>query len=394
MAFNKPFCRSNTFSYKWDTPQLSREHPAIIPFSVADSDYPTARTIVKAIKRRCCHGAFGYTYVDDGFRDTVVSWVGRHYGYRIKPDWVLTSPGVVSALYWSVHAYTAPGDTVVIQPPVYRPFYQVVTNAGRILALNRLKDLGTKYEIDYNDLEDKFKSGAKMMILCSPHNPVGRVWTKPELERLVNLAKKYNVTLVSDEIHCDFILFGNRFTSLGAYVPDYKKIIVLFAPSKTFNIAGLDLACVIAPDDVMRKELVTIFSENFISASNPLSIAAARAAFSKSDQWLSRQIIHLENNIQYLYGFFQKNIPEAVLYKIEGTYLVWIKISFLEKPADQVTAELIDYGIAVNSGTMYGAAYSDYIRFNVACCHRQLKKGLEKFYRYAEDNKNEKLRNR
>src|SRR5690554_5802527 len=248
MSFKKLFRRVNTYSYKWDCPRLEKRPRSLLPFSVADSDYPTARAIIGALRKRCRHGAFGYTYIDDSMYDIITSWVKRRYRYQIKPEWILTSPGVVTALYWVVHAYTSPGDTVVIQPPVYYPFYRVVEAAGRNLALSPLLDRGSTYDIDFADLESKFKDGAKMMILCSPHNPVGRVWSRSELDRLIRLARKYNVLIVSDEIHCDIIMPENDFVSVVEYSGDDRNVVILFAPSNTFNLSGFKRSFIIVPD--------------------------------------------------------------------------------------------------------------------------------------------------
>ena len=250
---------------------------------------------------------------------------------------MLTAPGVVNAIYWTIRACVAPGETVVIQTPVYQPFYRIVPDGGANLTVNPLIDARDHYEIDFADLEAKFRSGAKMLIFCSPHNPVGRVWRRDELEQLVALAKKYDVMLVSDEIHCDFVLFDNRFTSLASFYPEYEKIVVLIAPSKTFNVAGLKFSLIIAPDADIRARIAKTLDTNCISASNPLSIEAARAAYERGDRWLDCQLAHIEKNFRIVADFFRDNFPEAIVYHLEGTYLVWVRISFLGRPVKQIT---------------------------------------------------------
>lgn len=386
MAFNRNFNRKNTHSYKWDMPRLGGKRPDdIIALSVADSDYPTAPIVKRALRKRVAHGAFGYTYVDDGFFRAVSAWTSRRYGYRPEPGWMLTAPGVVNAIYWTIRACVAPGETVVIQTPVYQPFYRIVPDGGANLTVNPLIDARDHYEIDFADLEAKFRSGAKMLIFCSPHNPVGRVWRRDELEQLVALAKKYDVMLVSDEIHCDFVLFDNRFTSLASFYPEYEKIVVLIAPSKTFNVAGLKFSLIITPDADIRARIAKTLDTNCISASNPLSIEAARAAYERGDRWLDCQLAHIEKNFRIVADFFRDNFPEAIVYHLEGTYLVWVRISFLGRPVKQITEELIGYGLALNPGSMFGPDGEGFVRINLACGRRRLREALDRFRKYAND---------
>ncbi len=392
MSFNRKFSRKNTRSYKWDLPRLTGPRPDdIIALSVADSDYPTAPVVRRALEKRVRHGAFGYTYIDEDFYRATADWSERRYGYRPEPGWMFSTPGVVNAIYWTIRACVAPGEAVVIQPPIYHPFYRVVPDAGATLALNVLRDTGKSYEIDFSDLEKKFRSGAKMLIFCSPHNPAGRVWSRAELERLVGLARKYDVILASDEIHCDFILFENRFTSLGSFFSEYQKIVVFIAPSKTFNLAGLHFSLIIAPDADIRRRIEEKLDRNYASAANPLSIEAARAAYERGDSWLARQRAHIEENVRFLEAYFRENIPEAIVYRAEGTYLAWVKMAFLNRPAERMTEELIDYGLAVNPGSIYGDAYGDFIRINVACPLPRLEEGLRRLCRYVADIKRSRL---
>lgn len=214
---------------------------------------------------------------------------------------------------------------------------------------------------------------------CSPHNPAGRVWSRAELERLVGLARKYDVILASDEIHCDFILFENRFTSLGSFFSEYQKIVVFIAPSKTFNLAGLRFSLIIAPDADIRRRIEEKLDRNYAGAANPLSIEAARAAYERGDSWLARQRAHIEENVRFLEAYFRENIPEAIVYRAEGTYLAWVKMAFLNRPAERMTEELIDYGLAVNPDRSTGTLTATLFASTSLARSRGWKKGLGAF---------------
>jgi len=380
--FNKPFNRANTASHKWSHP-----HKDIISFSIADSDYPTAKPIIKALKNRIKHGAFGYTLVDDEYRDILKDWVNKKYNYNIEKKWIVTSPSVVTSLFYLINSLTSEKAKVIIQSPVYNPFYNVVTSNNRILIENKLINDNNNYSIDFLDLEAKFQDDAQMFIFCSPHNPVGRVYTYQEIERVVNLCKKYDIILVSDEIHCDLILNNNQFTSVGRFIGEYDKMIICTAPSKTFNLAGLQLSNMFISNKDYRKIMYKTLSERSLREPNVLAITACKAAYSKCDKWLAAQINHIENNYLFLKNYFKEFIKDEVITNLEGTYLVWVDFRYLKMTSKEIVDSLIDYKIVVNSGTMYGTDYDGYIRINIACSKGQLKKGLDAINRFVKERK-------
>lgn len=385
MSSFKTLNRFATSSVKWDLIGQKTGKDNFLSFSIADSDYLTAEPIIDALKKRVDHGAFGYTFVDDEYYEIVQAWVKRQYDYQVEREWIITSPGVVTSLFHLVDLLTEKNDKIVIQPPVYNPFYQVVENNGRSLVLNRLINRNGRYYIDFEDLEKQFISGVKMMILCNPHNPIGRVWSKDELARLVNLCKQYRVFLISDEIHCDIILSDDKFTSIGHFINQYDQVVICTAPSKTFNIAGLHISNLFIPCPKIKELISKDFCNESLTCPNLLAITACKAAYTKCDNWLVEQLAHLRNNFLYLKTFFRKYIPQAKVTEAEGTYLAWIDLSFLKMSGSAIVTELQEYGIFLNNGCIYSRVPDSFIRINFACSTEQLAAGLKIIQLFVND---------
>lgn len=385
--FNKSINRLNTSSTKWDSIKIRTKKENILPFWVADSDYMTAKPIMEALTSRIKNGAFGYTYVDQEYLEIVKDWVGRRYQYQIEKDWIVTTPGVVTALFFAVGALTTPEAKIIVQSPVYNPFYSVITNNNRRIRENKLIPTGNTYEMDFINLEVLLKEGVEMMILCNPHNPVGRVWKEEEILKVVQLCKQYNCLLVSDEIHCDLVFKEYPFTSIGKYFDYYDNMVICTAPSKTFNIAGLMTSNVIIKNVALREKLKRELSIRSLGEPNLLGLEACKAAYTQCDDWLEAQVEHIKKNASLVYRYFKKVIPEAKIAKLEGTYLMWIDMRFMHLSSEILVKKLIDYGIYVNSGVMYGADYDGFIRFNIACPKEQLQKGLEIIGKFVTEYK-------
>lgn len=385
--FNKPINRLNTSSLKWDSIKIRTEKENVLPFWVADSDYMTAKPIMEALTSRIKNGAFGYTYVDQEYLEIVKNWVWRRYQYRIEKDWIVTTPGIVPALFFAINALTTPEAKIIIQSPVYNPFYSVIINNNRKILENKLLPIDNTYQMDFINLEALLKEGAEMMILCSPHNPVGRVWTEAEILKVVKLCKQYNCLLVSDEIHCDLVFKEYPFTSIGKYFHLYDKMIICTAPSKTFNIAGLMTSNIIIKDLTLREKFKRELSIRSIGDPNLFGIEACKAAYTKCDDWLEAQVKHIQKNAMLVNQYFKKHIPEAKIAKLEGTYLMWIDMRFMHLTSETLVKKLIDYGIFVNPGAMYGADYDGFIRLNIACPQQQLQKGLEIIGKFVAEYK-------
>lgn len=381
--FNKPFSRLNTSCYKWD---YLREEAGktLIPFTTADSDYPTAPEIIAALKERVEHGAFGYSYLDQEYYEILGRWTAERYGYEIKPEWVLATTGVVSSLMFSVLALTDENAKILIYTPVYNLFYDVVKRSGRRLVESKLLLEDGKYRINFRETEEILKDGVDMIIFCSPHNPVGRVWTREETETLLAMADKYGTLFVSDEIHCDLLLGGSRFTSAGKYFREHENIILVFAPSKTFNLAGLHLANMVVPNALHRKRLRD-FIGGFYIGPDLLAVVACKAAYGKCAYWVDLQNEHLTEQYAHLVSFFRERIPEAQIAPLEGTYLAWVDFRFLGMSSEELNAGLADYGVRFNRGDLYGSDYDGFLRINLACSRDQLAQGLWALANFVND---------
>lgn len=367
--------------YKWDMRKTD-----YIPFTIADADYSTATPIIEALQERVSYPVFGYTFVDEEYKSILINWFKHHYKYYILKEWIIPTSGVVTSLHFAVESLTSINAKVIIQTPVYTPFYRIIKDNNRILIENKLTNINECYKIDFNDLEEKLKD-SEMLILCNPHNPVGRVYTYNEIKMIVEMCKKYNVIIVSDEIHCDLMINNNEFTSVGRFLDFYDKMVICTAPSKTFNIPGLQNANIIIKNNDIRYILRKLFNSRSVGP-NLLGITACKAAYFECEEWLKSQLIHLTNNYQYLKDFFTLNIKQAKVSKLEGTYLVWINLKFLNFTSMELVKKLQEYGIGVNPGTDYGNDYDGYIRINIACSKNQLNKGLNVLKKFIDEEVN------
>ena len=374
--FNKPFSRINTSCIKWDyqIEQFGKDN--LIPFWIADSDYQTAPPIIESLVERCKHGAFGYSFLDHEYKDIIRNYVLRKYHYLVSSDAIITTPTVLTSLYYVISTLTSQNATIVIQTPVYNPFYNVIENNNRLIRQNKLINNDGIYTIDFEDLETAFQNNAKMLIFCNPHNPVGRVWTKEEVKRVVDLCKKYHVILVSDEIHCDLVYQNREFISAGRFFDDYDQILIVTSVSKTFNLAGLYISNIFIPNQKLRFPVIKVLKEHSIASSNILAVTALKAAYTKCDEWLSQQLNHLYNNALYLNDFFKKYLPKAIVAPLEGTYLMWIDLRYLNLSSEEIGKKLVEKGVGINEGAIYGEDYDGFIRINIACSLQQLQQGL------------------
>ncbi len=378
--FDEYLDRHNTDSYKWDTLDDSN----MLPFWIADSDYKTFEGIKEKIIERANHEAYAYTYASDSYYKAVINWYKDTKNVKLKKEWIVPFSGVVTALYLSVMLYTKKKDYVTISTPVYNPFFDVILGNGRGLLENKLVIDGNTYKIDFDDLDDKL-SKSKMFILCSPHNPVGRCFRVDEIKQIVELCKKHKVILVCDEIHSDIIMNDSKFTSIIEFLDDYNKIIVCTAPSKTFNIAGIQCANIIIKNKTLREKFTNLISAASMSTPNIFALTACKEAYTNGKKWMEEQNRYLTNTRDYVYDFFKKYIPKAKVFKLEATYLMWIDMSYLGLTQDALVDGLKKAGVVINSGTKYSPDYVGYIRLNIACPLEQVKKGLERIRKFVEE---------
>ena len=378
--FDEYLDRHNTDSYKWDTLDDSN----MLPFWIADSDYKTFEGIKEKIIERANHEAYAYTYASDSYYKAVINWYKDTKNVKLKKEWIVPFSGVVTALYLSVMLYIKKKDYVTISTPVYNPFFDVILGNGRGLLENKLVIDGNTYKIDFDDLDDKL-SKSKMFILCSPHNPVGRCFRVDEIKQIVELCKKHKVILVCDEIHSDIIMNDSKFTSIIEFLDDYNKIIVCTAPSKTFNIAGIQCANIIIKNKTLREKFTNLISAASMSTPNIFALTACKEAYTNGKKWMEEQNRYLTNTRDYVYDFFKKYIPKAKVFKLEATYLMWIDMSYLGLTQDALVDGLKKAGVVINSGTKYSPDYVGYIRLNIACPLEQVKKGLERIRKFVEE---------
>ena len=382
MDFNKIVERRNTDCLKFDA-AVRRGYPAdILPLWVADMDFPTAPPVLEALHQRTNHGVFGYTEADpDRFFSVLQGWFLAQHQWEIQKEWLLQTPGVVFALAMAVKAYTQPGDAVLIQQPVYYPFTEVILDNGRRRVSNDLVLRGGRYEIDFADLEAKIVANhVKLFLLCSPHNPVGRVWTKEELERIAEICRKHDVIVVADEIHEDFVWSGHShipFASLGEEAANYS--VTCTSPSKTFNLAGLQVSNIFIPSFELRRKLKHEINAAGYSQLNTLGLTACEAAYRDGLPWLEELKAYLRQNIEYTRTFLRQNLPQVRLIEPEGTYLLWLDFRDLGL-SNAALEELIKKkaGLWLDSGAIFGAAGKGFQRINVACPRAVLAEALQR----------------
>jgi len=371
--------RQGTSCLKYDF-KAQRGYPEdVLPLWVADMDFPAAPEIVDEIRKAAAHGIFGYTVPKQDYFDTVLRWYREHFDYHPGSRSAVITPGVVFAISAAVRAFTAPRDAVLIQPPVYYPFFSVVTENGRRLVENELILRNGKYMIDFEDLEMRIReSGAKLFIFCSPHNPVGRVWTEQELRRLGEICEKYGVTVISDEIHGDFVREGYRHTVFTNACPQLReKTIVCTAPSKSFNLAGLQISHIFIESRELRQKFKAILSAEGYSEVNTLGLAASRAAYERGGKWLAQCKEYIEGNLQYLRDFLRERLPMLRLTDPEGTYFAWIDMSALGLGRKELN-DLIIYKarLWLDAGHIFGSCSGQFQRIVLACPRAILEQAL------------------
>ena len=369
-SFKEGLNRKDTMAIKWDMTEELFHYPNLNAMWIADSDYPTCPEVTRDLVERAKHPAFGYSFPDLKYREAVKGWIKRHYYYDINTDDIVVTPGIVNALFFIVKLFTSPGDNIVVSTPVYNPFYSVIENNGRNIIRNKLIEDGDTYKIDFFDLEEKI-SKAKMYILCNPHNPIGRVWKKEEMDIIYTICKKYNCILVSDEIHGDIVHKPNKLYSAGNYLNDYDKLIICTAPSKTFNVAGLCDSNIIIRNKEYR-ELFNSDLNHYSIEANVFGLTACLSAYTKGDKWAEEQNEYIYENYNIVKDYFNHNIPKATIYKLEGTYLTWINLSFLGLKQEELMDDLMKAGVLVGNGIVYDKDYVGYIRLNLACGRKQL----------------------
>lgn len=353
-----------------------------MPLWVADMDFEVAPAIKKALEQRVAHGVFGYTQVDDSYYEAVISWFERRHQWTIDRRWMLYTSGVVPAISCAIKALTLPGEQVLVQTPVYNCFFSSIKNQGCQILENRLVRADDHYVIDWDDFEQKCaEEKTTVFLLCNPHNPGGRVWTKDELEKMGAICDKHHVFVISDEIHCELVMPGYKFTPFAAVSEvNLRNSVTLSSPSKSFNTAGLQIANIICEDDEVRRRIERVINIFEVCDVNPFGPIALKAAYNESEDWLDALNEYIWGNYQLLRDTLAQKLPQLKVMKLEGTYLAWVDISSLGMNSDAVTEKLLRDGhVFVSSGTLYGKeAGEGFIRVNLACPRSVLSEGINR----------------
>lgn len=371
--FDELVDRRGSNSCKWDDAA-----EGVLPLWVADMDFRAAPAILKALQDRVAHGIFGYVSVPDSYYQSVISWFQRRHNWTMQRDWIIYTSGVVPAISAIIKAMTQPGDGVLVQMPVYNCFFSSIRNNGCRIVSNDLVYQDNTYHIDFEDFEAKVQD-CKVFLLCNPHNPAGRVWTRQELQRMADICLKHGVFVISDEIHCELMMPGFTYTPWGTLGEEYQlNCAICTSPTKNFNIAGLQIANITVADADIRTRVDKAININEVCDVNPFGVVALQAAYNESEEWLEELLVYLHGNYQYLCTWMAQHAPHLPVVKLEGTYLAWIDCQALGKPSQQLENELMQHGLWLNAGVHYGQAGDSFLRINLACPRSILTEALNR----------------
>ena len=379
--FDSPVSRRDSNSIKWESPQLLKnmEISNILPLWVADMDFVVAEPIRQALLKRVQHGVFGYSYVDESYYQAIISWYQRRHAFAIDRESICFSPGIVPGIAYLLRLLTQPGDAVLIQPPVYYPFAAEITNAGcQIVENPLLEDENGYYHMDFADLQEKAKQ-AKVMILCSPHNPVGRVWTEAELRQVADICFSHDVFVITDEIHNDLLRKNIRHICLASMYPEEQRLVTCLSASKSFNLAGLSCSSLIIPDPDLRRRYKE-YLQQVVHVSSPsvLAQAAFQAAYLEGEEWLDQLCAYLDGSIVLVQQFLFEQLPLAVFYPPQGSYLIWLNVSAYVQDTQVFVRDLaIKTGVVLENGELFGAGGRGHLRLNIACPRGLLQRALQ-----------------
>ena len=378
-SFDEIIEREGTACVKWDLRDKVFGNPDVLPMWVADMDFKTPGFITDAVITRAKHAVYGYSFREDGYYTSVINWMQSHHGWAIEQDWIVHTPGVVPLLYMATLAFTNPGDSVLIQTPVYPPFFDAVIKNDRKLVFNPLILKGNRYEIDFEDLDLKLAL-CKMMILSNPHNPVSRVWTKDELLEIGRLCLKHNVLLISDEIHCDLVFSNYKHIPTASLSPEIaNNTLTCLASSKTFNTAGLSTSNVVVSNPELRAILDKTIQSVHIDAGNLFGAVASEAAYTHGEEWHRQLIAYLEGNVELVRSFLSEKLPDIKLIEPEATYLLWLDFRALGlSQPDLVNLLIHKAGLGLNDGTAFGTDGTGFMRINIGCPRSMLLDGLQR----------------
>jgi cystathionine beta-lyase len=377
--FDEIIDRRNTGAVKVERCKALYGSEDVLPLWVADMDFRTPDFIFEAIRERCEHPILGYSMPPKEFYPSLISWINEHHNWQVKRQWIGFLPGIVPGLSFAVQSLTKEGDEIIVQPPVYYPFFHVVQNNKRVLINNPLKTNNGKFEMDFEDLESKITSNTKLFILCNPHNPGGRVWSAETLKQLAVICSKHNIIVVSDEIHADMVLKGHKHIPFATVSEDAAQLSLTFmAPSKTFNMPGLISSSYIIPNAELHKIFVEFMEASELTGGNIFAYAATVAAYEKGEEWRKQMLTYVQGNIDFIVDFLKTNIPQIKPMIPEASFLIWLDCKELGMETD----DLFDFfaqkaGLGLNKGTTFGQGGEYHLRLNVASSRLILKKAMK-----------------
>lgn len=383
--FDTVIDRVGTNCIKWERQTRAFGAEGLLPFWIADTDFAVEPRIQEALMERVRHPIYGYASQGAGYMEAVTGWFQKRHGWEIKKEWVIPCTGVVTAIGFALEAVTRPGDKVLLLTPLYDPFFQVIQGSGRRLVTLDLKETDGTYELDYDAFEKQLRDGVGAVIFCNPHNPIGKVWKKEELERIAGLCARYQVHILSDDIHCDIVMEGNRYTPLSTFGCIKPFLATFTAPSKTFNVAGAGSANIIVEDENLRNKIRACLMSKFMMGPGLFGYVVCEAAYTYGERWLDEQLVYLNENYRYVDGFLKGHMPEIKAFELQGTFLMWIDFRAFEKGSREICQELVsECGVALNKGNSFGDSGDGFMRLNIGCSRKRLEELMERMLKWYE----------
>ena len=377
--FDERIERKGTVSIKWDYLNEIFGSDDLTSMWVADMDFRSPLPVVDAIVERAKHGVYGYTGKDEGFFQAVINWMKDKHSVVTKKEWYIPTPGVLAGISAAINTFTQPGDEIIVQTPVYYPFFSSIESNGRRLVKNPLKLEGTRYQIDLEDFEQKITNKTTMLILSNPHNPVGRVWEKDTLKKLGEICKRNDIFIISDEIHADLVFGDHQHHSFLTFEEFQSHSMVFIAPSKTFNLAGLASASAIIPDEQIRRRFQNKIDAWHIGMLNLFGVIGFQTAYQYGKEWYEQMMVYVWDNYKFMCDFVENRIPTLMVFPLEGTYLAWVDFRGLNLSHEKINDLCLNKAkLALDEGMMFGYEGSGFQRFNIACPRSILKEALEK----------------
>ena len=377
--FDEPSSREATDCIKYDRREETFGVKDVIPMWVADMDFNTPDFIVEALQKRLGHELFGYSYRPDEYFLSIISWTKARHNWHVEKEWISFSPGIVPALNFCTLAFTNPGDNIIVQPPVYFPFFSAAESHGRNLLYNRLNESDGNWSMDFNSLLDCIDDKTKMIIISNPHNPVGKVWSPEDLEMLADICLKHNIIMISDEIHCDLVLPGFSHTPMASLSDKIaENTVTLIAPSKTFNLAGLSTSSVIISNPILRKSFNRVVDNLHVGSGNIFGTTASIAAYTYGHKWLDALLDYIDHNIEFVKDYCREMIPEINAVPPEATYMIWLDCRKFGMTGKELQNFFVKKaGIGMNEGSSFGPGGEGFMRMNLGTTHKIVMKAME-----------------